>query len=79
MTPNEPSKSVQLPSEQIFRQIEQDMEASGVRDVWLGIRKELAEGGPEAVRTYLASEFQTRKAIVQSALAELSNQLEEIA
>ena len=76
---NEPSKSGQPASEQIFKQIEQDMEAGGVRDVWLGIRKELAEGGPEAVRTYLASEYQARKAIVQSALDDLSNQLEEIA
>ena len=55
------------------------MEAGGVRDLWLGIRQELAEGGPEAVRTYLASEYQTRKAIVQSALDELTKQLEEIA
>ena len=76
---DESSKSVQSASEQIFRKIEQDMEAGGVRDLWLGIRKELAEGGPEAVRTYLASVYQTRKAIVQSALDDLSNQLEEIA
>ncbi|MYC38429.1 MAG: hypothetical protein F4X66_16185 [Chloroflexi bacterium] len=75
----EPSNSVQSASEQIFSQIEQDMEAGRVRDVWVGIRKELAEGGSEAVRTYLASEYQTRKAMVQNALNELSNQLEEIA
>ena len=75
--PNEESKSVPSASEQIFSQIEQDLEAGGVRDLWMGLRKELAEGGPEAVRTYFDSEYQRRKAIVQASLDELTNQLEE--
>ena len=77
--PEEQSRSAQSASEQIFRQIEQDMESGEVRDLWLNLRKELAEGGPEAVRTYLESEYRTRKAIVKTALRELRNQLEETA
>ena len=71
------SKHAQSASEQIFLQIEQDMEAGGVRDLWLSLRKELAEGGTEAVRTYLESEYQRRRTIVQTALDELTNQMEE--
>ena len=52
------------------------MEPGGVRDLWLNLRNELSEGGPEAVRTYLESEYQRRKTIVQDALDELTNQLE---
>lgn len=77
--PNEESKPAQSASEQIFGQIEQDLESGGVRDLWLNLRKELSEGGPEGVRTYLESEYQQRKAIVQTALDELTNQLEETA
>ena len=76
---DEESKSTQSASEQIFGQIEQDLEPGGVRDLWLNIRKELSEGGPGAVRTYLESEYQSRKAIVKTALDELTNQLEETA
>jgi hypothetical protein len=75
--PNEDSKPTESASDQIFRHIEQNLEPGGVRDLWLSLRKELTEGGPEAVRTYLASEYQRRKAIVQIALDELTNQLEE--
>ncbi len=53
------------------------MKPGGVRDFWWGLRQELAEGGPEAVRTYLESEYERRHATVQNALQELSNQLEE--
>ena len=64
-------------SEQIFAQVEENMEPGGVRDLWLSLRKELTEGGPETVRTYLEAEYERRQAIVQSAVNELSNQLEE--
>ena len=74
---NEESKPAQTASEQIFGQIEQELEAGGVRDLWLNLRKELSEGEPERVRTYLESEYQRRKAIVKTALDELTNQLEE--
>ena len=70
-------KSNESASEQIFSQVEDDMEPGGVRDLWWGLRQELAEGGPEGVRTYLESEYEGRRAIVQHALEELSNQLEE--
>ena len=73
----EETKPTEAASEQIFGQIEQLLEPGGVRDIWLSLRSELAEGGSEAVRTYLASEYQRRKAIVQGALDELTNQLEE--
>ena len=74
--PNDESKSSQSAAEQIFAQIEENMEPGGIRDLWLSLRNELSEGGPEAVRTYLESEYQRRKAIVQDALDELTNQLE---
>lgn len=64
-------------SEQIFAQLEEDMEPGNIRDLWLSLRGELNEGGPERVRSYLQAEYERRKAIVQSALNELSNQLEE--
>ena len=76
---NEQSNPQESASDQIFGQIEQDLEPGGVRDLWLSLRKELTEGGSESVRTYLASEYQRRKAIVAIALDELTNQLEEIA
>ncbi len=72
------SVSTESASEQIFNQIEQSLEAGGVRDVWQNLRKELAEGGMGYVRTYLDAEYQRRKGIIQSALDELTNQLEEI-
>lgn len=74
---NEESHLPESASAQILRRIEQDLEPGGVRDIWLSLRKELYEEGAEAVRTYLASEYQRRKAIVQNALDELTNQLEE--
>lgn len=76
-----PSKELiptQSASEQIFSQIEQSLEAGGVRDVWQNLQKELAEGGIANVRTYLDAEYQRRKSIIQSALDELTNQLEEV-
>lgn len=76
--PNEESRSTQSASEQIFSQIEQNLEAGGVRDVWQNLRKELAEGGMGDVRTYLDAEYQRRKSFIQSALDELTNQLEEV-
>ena len=77
--PNEELNSQESASEQIYGQIEQNLEPGGVRDVWLSLRKELTEGGSEGVRTYLSSEYQRRKAIVEIALDELTNQLEETA
>ncbi|MDE0079034.1 MAG: hypothetical protein OXO50_16055 [Caldilineaceae bacterium] len=65
-------------SEQIFAQLEKDMEPGGGRDLWLAIRRKLNEGGPEGVRTYLEAEYERRKAIIQKEVNELSNQLEEI-
>lgn len=72
------SLPTQPASEQIFSQIEQSLEAGGVRDIWQSLRKELAEGGTGNVRTYLDAEYQRRKGIIQSALDELTNQLEEV-
>ena len=76
--PKDKLVSTQSASEQIFSQIEQDLEAGGVRDVWQNLRKELAEGGMGNVRTYLEAEYQRRKGVIQSALDELTNQLEEV-
>ncbi len=42
--PKDELVSNQAASEQIFNQIEQNLEAGGVRDVWQNVRKELAEG-----------------------------------
>lgn len=64
-------------SEQIFVQIEEEMEPGGVRDLWLAVRRELNEGGPQSVRTYLEAEYKRRKAILQNALNEVSDQLEK--
>ena len=75
--PDNESKPTEPASEQIFTQLEGDMESGGIRDLWLSLRRELNEGGPESVRTYLQAEYERRKAIVQSALNELSNRLEE--
>lgn len=72
------SVSTQSGSEQIFNQIEQNLEAGWVRDVWQNLRTELAEGGMGNVRTYLDAEYQRRKGIIQAALDELTNQLEEV-
>ena len=74
--PDSECKPDESASEQIFVQLEENMEPGGVRDLWWSLRRELAEGGPEAVRTYLESEYERRQAIVQDALQELSNQLE---
>lgn len=74
--PEDASKLTQSASEQILTQIEDNMEPGGVRDLWLSLRNELSEGGPEAVRTYLESEYERRKSIVQDALDELTNRLE---
>ena len=71
---NNPSESA---SEKIFVQLEENMDSGGVRDVWLSLRKELNEGGPESVRSYLEAEYERRKTIVQKELTELSHQLEE--
>ena len=76
--PKDELASTPSASEQIFSQIEQSLEAGGVRDVWQNLRKELAEGGMGNVRTYLDAEYQRRKGIIQSALDELANQLEEV-
>ena len=46
--------------------------------MWQNLRKELAEGGMGNVRTYLDAEYQRRKGIIQAALDELTNQLEEV-
>ncbi len=75
--PGNESKPNESASEQIFMQVEKELEPGGVRDLWLNLRKELNEGGAERVRTYLDAEYERRKAIVQNALTELSNQLEE--
>jgi len=76
--PNEEPRATQSASDQIFSQIEQNLEAGGVRDVWQNLRKELTEGGIGNVRTYLDAEYQRRKGIIQSALDELTNQLKEV-
>ena len=76
--PKYESVSTQSASELIFSKIEQSLEAGGVRDVWQNLQKELAEGGMANVRTYLDAEYQRRKSIIQSALDELTNQLQEV-
>ena len=70
-----PSESA---AEQIFDRIEEDMEPGDVRDLWLSLRRELNEGGPDSVRTYLDAEYKRRKADVENALQELTSQLEGI-
>ena len=65
-------------SDEIFAQVEECLAAGSVRDLWLGVRAELAENGPGAVRTYLQSEFQRRRSIVEKTLQELSSQLEDM-
>ncbi len=65
-------------SEEIFAQVEECLAPGPVRDLWLGVRAELAENGPGAVRTYLQSEFQRRRSVVENSLQELSSQLEDI-
>ena len=75
--PDNERKPNESASEQIFAQLEENMEPGGVRDLWLSLRRELNEGGPESVRTYLEAEYKRRNAIVQNALNDLSNQLEE--
>ena len=47
-------------SEELLNQVEESLTAGPVRDLWLGVRAELAENGPGAVRTYLQSEFQRK-------------------
>ena len=74
---NDAKNSAPSTSEQIFGQIEQNLEAGGVRDMWQNIRKELDENGTEGVRSYLELEYQRRKAIVQSAMDNLTSRLEE--
>ena len=64
-------------SEQIFVQIEENLEPGGVRDLWLALRRELNEGGPQSVRTYMEAEYKRRKAILQNGLSEVSDHLEE--
>ena len=75
--PSDESKHAQSAAEQIYGQIEGELEAGGVRDLWLSIGRELGEGGPESVRTYLEAEHQRRNSIVQDALDKLTAQLEE--
>ena len=76
--PKDELSSTKSGSEQIFNQFEQNLESGGVRDVWQSLRKEMAEGGMGNVRTYLDAEYLRRKAIIQSALTELTNRLEDI-
>ena len=76
--PNEEPTSPPPASEQIFAQIEENMGPGGVRDLWLNLRSELAGGGPQAVNSYLESEYRRRKAIVKDATDALSKQFEEI-
>ena len=45
--------------------------------MWQNIRKELDENGTEGVRSYLDSEYQRRKSIVQSTMENLASRLEE--
>ena len=44
---NESINPSQSAAEQIFRQIELALEAGEVRDLWLNLRSELADGGIE--------------------------------
>ena len=65
-------------ADEIFAQVEECLAPGPVRDLWLGVRAELAENGPGAVRTYLQSEFQRRRSLVEKSLQELSSQLEDM-
>ena len=76
---HEESKTPQSTSEKIFSQIEQDLESGETRDLWLSLQEELSEKGSEGVRTYLESEYQRQKSIVETALNQLDNQLGGIA
>ena len=75
--PNGDDVSDPSASRQVFEQIEQNLEAGGGRDMWQNIRTELDENGTEGVRSYLDSEYQRRKAIVQSTMENLASRLEE--
>lgn len=75
--PNGGEVSTPSASQQVFEQIEQNLEAGAGRDMWQNIRKELDENGTEGVRSYLDAEYQRRKSIVQSTLANLASRLEE--
>lgn len=74
---NKNSTLTKSASNRIFSEFEQNLEAGGVRDMWLSIRQELTDGGPSAVHTYLESEYQRRTAKVKNALSDLKDQLKE--
>ena len=66
-----------LAAEEIFLRVEQSLDPGPMRDMWRRMQSEMAEGGPDAVRTLLETEFESRHGNVLTALEELSNQLED--
>lgn len=71
---NEPRKAV---SDEVFAQIEKDLSAGPVRDLWWSVRSELSEQSLEDAISLLDDEFQGRHKHVTATLEELSKQLEE--
>lgn len=71
---NKPDNPV---SDEVFAQIEQDLSAGPVRDLWWSVRTELSEQSLEDAISLLDDEFQGRHKQVTATLEQLSKQLEE--
>ena len=65
-------------SEEIFTQIEEDLNPGPLRDLWWSIRGELSDGGPQSVRSYLKAEYERRYSSLKASLEELANRMKEI-
>lgn len=65
-------------SDEIFANVEKSLDVGSTRDLWWSVRSELADNGPGAVRTYLQSEHQRRRAIVEELIQEISDQVQGI-
>ena len=65
-------------SQELFQQVEEGLEPGSARDLWWGLRGELNEGGPGAVRTYLDAEFQGRETHLREEIQRLRTRFEEL-
>ena len=71
MSESESNEKV-VAAEEIFLRVEQSLAPGPVRDTWRRVQSEMAEGGPDAVRTLLETEFEKRHGLLLTALQELS-------
>lgn len=71
------NKSHKAVSDEVFAQIEQDLPAGPIRDLWWSVRNELSEQRLEDAISLLDDEFKGRHKRVTTDLEELSKQLEE--